>query len=352
MTADLRQQAFAWLEDDEPELTPQQIEYNIAASELFQLGAYGRFTYWPSGTGSAPREWLDALHAAQARFETAVLGLVQPLLAQRDQHIAELQDKLCSFDDNGKCCCSFDGPGDVCAVHSPTVKQLRAEVRAQGDALIRARIQLIGRDVENAQLRTERSDFALQVGHYERRWESTVVEARRQAARADAAEAEVAKTRASTGRRRAVLRATAEENSRLRDKLAQARETVRRLNYRAQQAESTVATITRAARDWQFTERGTYMPLRSLAAIARVAGRPVPDGRFELHYQRVEHLQAELDRTRAELATARAQIAPCGNCGHTQAEHDPEHSDCGGSIVKRLDCRCRGYDAVSAPTTT
>jgi hypothetical protein len=44
------------------------------------------------------------------------------------QHVDELQAKLISMPDNGKCCCSFEGPGDVCLVHSPTVKRLTARV--------------------------------------------------------------------------------------------------------------------------------------------------------------------------------------------------------------------------------
>lgn len=79
---DLRQQVFAWLEDDDPELTSQQIEYNVAAGELIQLGAYGHCTYWPIGE-LHPKRYLDVLHAAQDRFENAVLGLVQPLIDQQ-----------------------------------------------------------------------------------------------------------------------------------------------------------------------------------------------------------------------------------------------------------------------------
>jgi hypothetical protein len=84
--------------------------------------------------------------------------------------------------------------------------------------------------------------------------------------------------------------------------LARARTTGRRLNYRAQQAESQVATVARAVAEWQFTERGTYMPLRSLSAIAKAIGQPIPDGRFELHYERVERLERELAEALARPA--------------------------------------------------
>lgn len=59
-----------------------------------------------------------------------LLAEVDRLTRERDealQHVDELQDKLLSMPDNGKCCCSFDGPGDVCMPHSPTVNRLTAE---------------------------------------------------------------------------------------------------------------------------------------------------------------------------------------------------------------------------------
>lgn len=59
-----------------------------------------------------------------------LLAEVDRLTRERDealQHVDELQDKLLSMPDNGKCCCSFDGPGDVCMPHSPTVNRLTTE---------------------------------------------------------------------------------------------------------------------------------------------------------------------------------------------------------------------------------
>jgi hypothetical protein len=46
------------------------------------------------------------------------------------QHVEELQDKLLTFGVNGGCCCSYDNPGDICMVHSPTVQRLEAELAA------------------------------------------------------------------------------------------------------------------------------------------------------------------------------------------------------------------------------
>ncbi|MFF0389652.1 hypothetical protein ACFYS8_13315 [Kitasatospora sp. NPDC004615] len=48
--------------------------------------------------------------------------------------------------------------------------------------------ELAACDADTARLREAHAALALQAGHYERRWESTVAEARRQARRADAAE--------------------------------------------------------------------------------------------------------------------------------------------------------------------
>lgn len=83
------------------------------------------------------------------------------------------------------------------------------------------------------------------------------------------------------------------------DDLAIARATNQRLNLRAQRLESELAAYRRAVADWEITDTGTYVPLRTLAAIAKAAGLDVPD-RWELHYERVEHAEAELRRLAAE----------------------------------------------------
>lgn len=77
-------------------------------------------------------------------------------------------------------------------------------------------------------------------------------------------------------------------------KLAEVRATNQRLNLRCQQAESKLATYERAVGEWELSERGTYIPLRTLAAIAKVVGREFDAQRFVPHYQRVETAEAKL----------------------------------------------------------
>ena len=76
--------------------------------------------------------------------------------------------------------------------------------------------------------------------------------------------------------------------------LAAARATNRRLNLRAQQLESELATYRRAISTWEFTDRGTYVPLRSITAMAKAAGVGYDATRYELHYERVERDEAQL----------------------------------------------------------
>lgn len=80
--------------------------------------------------------------------------------------------------------------------------------------------------------------------------------------------------------------------------LAAARATNRRLNLRAQQLESELATYRRAVDQWEISERGTYVPLRTITAIAKTAGRNIENPRWLLHYQRVEQAEAAIVRVR------------------------------------------------------
>lgn len=85
------------------------------------------------------------------------------------------------------------------------------------------------------------------------------------------------------------------------DDLATARATNRRLNLRAQRLESELAAYRRAVSQWDVSERGTYVPLRTIAAIAKAAGRNIETPRWLLHYQRVEQAEAAVERVRSVL---------------------------------------------------
>ncbi|GAA3852183.1 hypothetical protein GCM10023084_02970 [Streptomyces lacrimifluminis] len=76
--------------------------------------------------------------------------------------------------------------------------------------------------------------------------------------------------------------------------LATARATNRRLNHEKQRLESELAAYRRAISTWEFTERGTYIPLRSITAMAKAAGVGFDGTRYELHYERVERAGAQL----------------------------------------------------------
>ena len=81
----------------------------------------------------------------------------------------------------------------------------------------------------------------------------------------------------------------------------QARATSRRLNRRAQEAESKLAAYERAVAEWVIGDQGTYIPIESVAVIARIAGLDVDHDRFEVHYQRMEKLRADRDRLASEV---------------------------------------------------
>jgi hypothetical protein len=78
------------------------------------------------------------------------------------------------------------------------------------------------------------------------------------------------------------------------------RETNRRLNARCQKRESVVAAVEKAVAEWDLAERGgkqrTYVPLHTLTAIAKAVGREFDSDYYQLHYQRVEELEARLAR--------------------------------------------------------
>jgi hypothetical protein len=92
----------------------------------------------------------------------------------------------------------------------------------------------------------------------------------------------------------------------------QDRATAQSLNLRAQRAESRLAVIERAVDEWKVSDRGTYVPLRTIAAIARVMGVEVDEERLVLHYGRVAELEAALERVRAFAEDMRTWCSPHG----------------------------------------
>lgn len=99
-------------------------------------------------------------------------------------------------------------------------------------------------------------------------------------------------------RAQAAIRALEQQRDGREAQLAEARETNRRLNYRCQQAEHIAAVFKRAVDDWEWTDKGTYVPLRTLTAIAKAVGLEFDAGRFVLHYQRVDRLEAAVAAVR------------------------------------------------------
>jgi hypothetical protein len=100
----------------------------------------------------------------------------------------------------------------------------------------------------------------------------------------------------------------------------EARATNQRLNYRAQQLESELAAYRRAVAQWEINDRSTYVPLRTIAAIAKAAGRDIETPRWLMHYQRVEQAEAALARVQAL-----ADQYPAGiDTAHIHAALDPE----------------------------
>lgn len=115
------------------------------------------------------------------------------------------------------------------------------------------------------------------------------------------------------------------------DDLAEARATNQRLNRRTQELESELAAYRRAVADWEISEQGAYVPLRTLAMIAKAAGLEVPE-RWELHYERVERLEAELRRMAdEEQPAAEAWDVPDARPGTTdytlQQQRQPAAAD-------------------------
>lgn len=78
--------------------------------------------------------------------------------------------------------------------------------------------------------------------------------------------------------------------------LAESRATNERLNHRTQAVESRMADVEKAVEDWGVNRRGVYLPLRSLMAIARAAGKEVDFDRIVSYREKIDELEAEIER--------------------------------------------------------
>jgi hypothetical protein len=96
------------------------------------------------------------------------------------------------------------------------------------------------------------------------------------------------------------------------EQLAEARATNQRLNYRAQQLEAELATYRRAVRQWEVSERGTYIPHSSLRAIGTCGVDALGTVRHLKHFDRVEQAEAAIERVHAVLLYAEQVAATSG----------------------------------------
>ncbi|MFM9703637.1 hypothetical protein [Streptomyces galilaeus] len=114
------------------------------------------------------------------------------------------------------------------------------------------------------------------------------------------------------------LVAAEEQPAETQDALVQARATNQRLNLRAQALESELAAHRRAVRQWEVSERGTYIPHSSLRAIGKACGVDVLGTvRHLKHFERVEQAEAAIEGVRA-LHRKASHGRTCVYCAHGQ----------------------------------
>ncbi|MDX2749606.1 phage tail tape measure protein [Streptomyces scabiei] len=133
--------------------------------------------------------------------------------------------------------------------------------------------------------------------------------------------------------------------------LTEARATGQRLNRRAQVAESGLATVRRAVAQWEIDERGTYVPLRTIAAIAKAVGRDVEDPRWILHHQRVEQAETALAEAQQVISmqknligSLRSIVATAMTDREDQAERGEACARCGRDHIAELEKVIREAD--------
>lgn len=101
------------------------------------------------------------------------------------------------------------------------------------------------------------------------------------------------------------------------DELATARATNQRLNYEKQRLESELAAYRRAVRQWEVSERGTYIPHSSLRVIGNACGVDILGTvRHLKHFERVEQAEAAIERVR-RIHTRGRRTNACNDCGQS-----------------------------------
>lgn len=95
--------------------------------------------------------------------------------------------------------------------------------------------------------------------------------------------------------------------------LAESRQTVQRLNRRAQAAESLAERYAQAIRDWRVSEKGTYVPYESLKALGRLAGVEIlPGVRYMQRFESARQAEEFLERIYGLLEYWNSLSAPFG----------------------------------------
>lgn len=95
--------------------------------------------------------------------------------------------------------------------------------------------------------------------------------------------------------------------------LAEARQTIQKLNRRAQAAESVAERYARAIRDWRVSEKGTYVPYESLKEIGALAGVEIlPHVRYMQRFENAQQAEEFLERIYGLLEYWNTLSAPFG----------------------------------------
>ncbi len=71
------------------------------------------------------------------------IGEIERLRAEIERQVLHIDELRAKVDAEKSCACSYDAPGDICAAHSPSLMQARAEVER-----LRAEIERLKQEPE------------------------------------------------------------------------------------------------------------------------------------------------------------------------------------------------------------